>query len=102
MKPKPVDSKEKKKSHKSKKGEKAKEKDIKPGKKRDWSASPAPKLSTTSKQGRTVSPPAVSSSGPESVKQSGIALDSHHTASFSNKDTTGMTGQVSSGAQSSG
>ena len=46
--------------------------------------------------------PAVSSSGPESVKQSGIALDSPHTASFSKKDTTGTTGQVPSGAQPSG
>ena len=102
VKPKPVDSKEKKTSQKSKKGEKAKDnsKDMKPDMKRDRSSSPPPKLATTNKQGRTTSPLAFSSSSPESVEQSSFALHSHHTTGMT--DTTGSTGQVSSGAYPSG
>ena len=101
VKPKPVDSKEKKKSHKSKKGDKAQDKDVKLEKKCDRSVSLAPTKSTTSKQGRTVSPQADVSSGLEPVKQSGPQMDIQQAASVSQKDTSGSTHPAPSFAHSS-
>ena len=111
VKPKTVEPKvkDKKKSHKSRKTDDSVEKDAKTDikadkrrdskshKKRDRFTSPVPKHSTSTKQGHSGSPPAVTSSGPDSAKQPGAEkVHIHQPSSGSEKVSTGPTSHTSS------
>ena len=91
VKPKVVDQKIKRKATNQGKGRKPKTRTV--NLKRNVTCL-VPKQPTISKQGRSASPPAVPSSGPESIKQPGSKMDYHQTAPASEKDTTGSTGQA--------
>ena len=109
VKTKTVEHKDKKKAHKSRKTDDSADKDIKTEtkadkkceskshKKRDLSTLLALKHSASTKQGRSGSPLAVASFGPESAKQlDAEKIDIHQPPSSSDQDSTGPTGHTSS------